>query len=113
MKILKVLGEEETTAAIKLAAVNAFVATVRSKYGNGDVEVTAGKVPSVDGMVPISLLNDSEKVAVATNEIKQAVSMATAICEGTEGALFDRVIEGFVAVNSILCNLDAESDSAY
>ena len=113
MKILNTLNNEETTSAEKLAAVAAFVTTVRTKYGNTDKEITAVKVPTTNGFVPISLLTEDEKITIAESEIREVVAMSTAVSENAEGSLFDRVFEGFVAVNPILVNLDQVSDSAY
>ena len=113
MKILNTLNNEETTSAEKLAAVAAFVTTVRTKYGNLDKEITAVKVPTTTGFVPISLLTNEEKIAIAESEIREIITMSTAVSENSEGSLFDRVFEGFVAVNPILVNLDQVSDSEY
>ena len=113
MKVLKLLGNEEATTTEKLEAVEAMVSTVRLAYGNTDVEVDPIKVHTADGYVPLSLLTDGEKVAVATSQIKAAVAAATVVTEETQGAKFDRIFEAQIAVNPILCNLDAKSDSAY
>jgi len=113
MKILATLSNEKIENEEKLNAVNEFVAAVRKQYGNTDAEIPAKKVATFEGMVPISLLSPDEKIAVATNEIKQIISMATAGTENADGVVFDRVLEALVAVNGILCNLDQETDSAY
>ena len=113
MKILNTLNNEETTSTEKLDAVKAFVTSVRTKYGNTDKDIQPGKVPTTEGYTPISLLSNDEKVAVATGEIKEIIAMTTAVVENTEGMIFDRVFEGFVAVHPILTNLDLESDSEY
>ena len=113
MKLLKKLGNEELSTTAKLETIKKFVAKVRKAYGNEDVEIDAVKVRTADGFVPLSLLTDGEKVAVATSNIKAVVANATIVTESTQGSKFDRVIEGMVAVDPILCNLDAESDSEY
>jgi hypothetical protein len=113
MKILNTLNNEETTSTEKLETVANFVKVVRERYGNADKEITPNKVYTSEGYVPISLLSNDEKVVVATQEIKEAIAMATAGTENTEGAIFDRVLEALIAVNPILVNLDMESDSAY
>lgn len=113
MKILKTLGNEEATVSEKLEAIKKLVKKVRETYGNADVEIDQIKVQTVDGYVPLSLLTDEEKVAIATSRIKSAVAGATVVTEDTQGAKFDRVLEAQVAVDAILCNLDAESDSQY
>jgi len=113
MKILKYLGNEETTATKKLDKIKKFVAKVRETYGNTDVEIDPIKVQTTEGYVPLSLLTDEEKVAVATQQIKTAVATATVVTEEAQGSKFDRVLEAQVAINPILCNLDAVSDSEY
>ena len=113
MKILKTLGSEETTVTEKLEAVSILVKNVRNTYGNTDVDIDPIKVATTDGWVPISLLDDAEKVAVATVRIKAAVAGATVVAEEEQGTKFDRVFEAQIAVDPILCNLDAKSDSAY
>ena len=112
MKILKKLNSE-LPADDKLTAINKFVTKVRVEYGNDDVEISPVKVHTTEGYVPLSLLTSQEKVAVGTQEIRNAVAQATIITEDNEGAKFDRVIGGIVAINAILSNLDAESDSQY
>ena len=113
MKILETLNNEKTSTTEKLAAVTALVETVRVKYGNTEVEIQAPKVPTTNEVVAIGLLTNDEKLAIATEEVKSAIAMASAVTENTEGAVFDRVFEGFVAVNPILVNLNQESDSEY
>ena len=113
MKILNTLNNEDTTVADKLEAVATFVNTVRTKYGNTESVIATVKVPTTEGYVPISLLTDKEKAAVATGEIKEIVSMTTAVVENSEGTVFDRVFEGFVAVNPVLVNLGEATESTY
>ena len=113
MKILETLNNEETSVTEKLTSVTALVETVRAKYGNTEVEIQAPKVPTTNGAVSIGLLTNDEKLVIATEEVKSAIAMASAVTENIEGAVFDRVFEGFVAVNPILVNLNQESDSEY
>ena len=113
MKILEKLNNEETTATDKLAEITRLVIDVRTRYGNENIEIQTPKVPTTEGMSAINLLTKEEKVAVATSQIKEVIQMASAVSENTEGTLFDRVFEGFIAVNPILCNLNQESDSEY
>ncbi len=113
MKILNLLTNEKTETEEKLASLQGFVAKVRAKYGNTDKEIEAVKIPTTNGHVPISLLTGDEKTVVAEGEIREIIAMTTAVVENTDGAMFDRVFEGFVAVNPILTNLDQETDSDY
>ena len=113
MKILNTLQDEELKASKKLKAVKELVKATRERYGNEDAEITASKVNTVDGQVPVTLLTDKEKVAVATTAIKNAISQATAITEAVEGSVFDSEFERIVSVDSVLVNLDAKSDSKY
>ncbi len=113
MKITKLLGNEETATEVKLEGINTFVSTVRAAYGNAEDTIDPIKVHTVDGYVPLTLLSDEEKVAVAYQQIKNAIAQATIVTEDVQGAKFDRLIEGLVAVDAILCNLDAKTDSAY
>ena len=113
MKILNTLRDEELKTGKKLEAVTKLVDKVREKYGNADKEITPVKVSTTNGAVPISLLTDAEKVAVAASEVESIIAMTTVVVESNEGAVFDRVFEGYVAVNPILCNLDMESESSY
>ena len=113
MKILKTLGNEDVTIGEKLEAIEKTVLNVRTTYGNKDEVIDPIKVSTVDGWVPLSLLTDAEKVAVATGIIKTAVATATVVTEETQGVKFDRVFEAQIAVDAILCNLDAKTDSSY
>ena len=113
MKILETLNNEEMSAKKRLKAVTALVETVRAKYGNTEVEIQAPKVPTTNGMVAISLLTNDERLAIATDEVKEVIAMASAVAENVEGSVFDRVFEGFMAVNPILVNLGQESSSEY
>jgi hypothetical protein len=113
MKILNVLGNTEISATEKLTAVNALVSTIREKYGNTELTIQPEKVPTTEGMVSINLLNDEEKVAIVTHEIRHIVMDATAETEQTEGVIFDRMFESLVAINPVLTNLNQSSDSVY
>lgn len=115
MKILELLAQDgkKDTATKKLSAVTTLVDNVRGVYGNEDAEITAVKVNSTEGLVSVNLLTSDEKVAVATQAIKRAISRATVIAENTEGAVFDRAFESIVACDPILTNLSMKSDSAY
>ena len=113
MKILNTLQDEELKANKKLKAVHDLVTATRERYGNKESEITPRKVNTTDGQVPVSLLTDQEKVAVATTAIKNAISQATAITEGVEGAVFDSEFERIVSTDAVLVNLDAKSDSKY
>ena len=113
MRILKKLGNEEITTTDKLEAIKNMVTDVRAEYGNLIEDIDPIKVATADGYVPLSLLTDAEKVAVAHSQIKVAVANATIVTEATQGSKFDRVFEAQIAVDAILCNLDAKSDSEY
>ncbi len=113
MKILTILTNEKIESSEKVEALNAFVAVVRDKYGNTDKVIEPVKVPSTHGHVSISMLTQDEKAAVAEMEIREIVSITTSVVENTEGSMFDRVFEGFIAVNPVLTNLDQESESSY
>jgi len=113
MKILEILRDEELKGKDRLKAVSKLVDKVREKYGNSDKEIQPVKVNTTNGMVPISLLATDEKVIVATNEIESIIAMTTAVAESNEGSVWDRIFEGYVAVNPILCNINQETESEY
>lgn len=113
MKILDTLRAEKTSAKKKLAAVVALVTAVRAKYGNTDAEIQAPKVHTSEGSVNIALLGADERVAIAAQEIKEIIALASVVTEATEGSIFDRTFESHVAVNPVLCNLEQESASDY
>lgn len=113
MKILHTLTNEKTESADKVTAVQEFVSIVRKKYGNEDKEIEAVKVPTTNGHVSISLLTSDEKAAIAEAEIREIINLTTTVVEHTDGAMFDRVFEGFVAVNPVLTNLGQTSESEY
>ena len=113
MKILNILNDDKVKSSKKLKAIKSLVLQARTTYGNIDKSIEPIKVQATDGYIPISLLTNDEKIAIATSEIKQAISIATIAIEDTEGTVFDRVFECYIAVNPILCNLDMQSDSTY
>ena len=113
MKILETLQNDKIEASEKLEAINKLVSKVRKRYGNEEVDITPTKVNTVEGQVPVSLLSKDEKVAVATQAIKNAVLQATTISENVEGAVFDSEFERIVSVDSVLVNLNLESGSKY
>ena len=113
MKILTILANKDGSTEEKLEAVQALVTNVRKKYGNSDKTIEAVKVPTTNGHVSISLLTGDEKVAIADSTIRDIVAMTTSVVETEDGTMFDRVFEGYVAVNPVLTNLDQVSDSAY
>ena len=113
MKIIEILSDEKLSGKKKLKAINTLVDNVRGVYGNEDVKIESVKVNSANGFVTIGLLTTDEKVAVAEQAIRSAISMATAVTEATEGAIFDRSLEAFIATDALLTNLDEESESSY
>ena len=113
MKILELLNDKEVNGKDKLKAVKELVKSTRGSYGNKESEIAAQKVNTVNGMVPVALLTTDEKVAVALQAINSAVANATIITEGVEGSVFDAEFERIIAVDAVLVNLGAKSDSKY
>ena len=113
MKILETLQDQKVSAKKRLKAVLELVASTREAYGNTDAEITPRKVNSTDGVVPVSLLTPDEKVAVATQAIKNAIAQATSINEAVEGSVFDSEFERIISVDAVLVNINASSDSKY
>ena len=113
MKIIEILSDDKLSGKKKLRAINSLVDGVRGVYGNEDVVIESVKVNSVNGFVTIGLLTTDEKVAVAEQAIRSAISMATAVTEATEGSIFDRSLEAFIATDALLTNLNEKSESQY
>ena len=113
MEILNTLNNEELSSKVKLKAVKQLVKACREVYGNEDVEITSVKVNSVNGMVPINLLSTDEKVAVAEQEIRRAISQASAVADNVEGAIFDKALEFAISTNPLLTNINEKSTSKY
>jgi len=113
MKIIETLNNEETSSKEKLKAIKSLVKTARAEYGNEDVEITSVKVNSVNGMVTIDLLSTDEKVAVSEQEVRRAISQASAVAENVEGAVFDRALEFAISTNPLLANISEKSTSKY
>ena len=113
MKIIETLGNKKLDTKTKLDAVKELVKVCRKTYGNKDAEIGSVKVNSVNGMVSVGLLTKAEKVAVAEQQIRYAISNATVVAENVEGSVFDRAFEMGIATNPILTNLNEKSDSQY
>ena len=113
MKIIESLNNDELSGKERLKAVKSLVKSARGEYGNEDVEITSVKVNSVNGMVSINLLSVDEKVAVSEQEIRRAISQASAVAENVEGSVFDRAFEFAIATNPLLANIGEKSESKY
>jgi len=113
MKIIEILNNEELSGKEKLKAVKGLVKDARAEYGNVDAEITSVKVNSANGMVSINLLSTDEKVAVSEQEIRRAISQASAVAENVEGSVFDRAFEFAIATNPLLANIGEKSESKY
>ena len=113
MTISQILDNNDMPAAEKVAGLAKVIAKARTAYGNTDLEITAPKVHTTDGSVPIKLLSDEDKVALASIEIRSILTKVTAGTECTEGVVFDKQIEFYLAINPILANLTAKVESAY
>ncbi len=113
MKIIEKITNEETPVKERLKTLTGMIKDIRSTYGNEESIITAVKVNSVNGMVAIGLLTKEEKLAVGEQALRSCISRATAVTENTEGALFDRTFEAFVACDPLLSNLTEKSDSQY
>lgn len=113
MTFTEIFQSEELTGAEKVEKIKDLVAGIRSKYGNEKEEVPSTKVCTSEGYTDIKYLSNDDKVAIAERRVSHIRNEAIAYVEETPGAVLDKTIEAMVAVDSVLVNLAAKSESAY
>lgn len=112
-KALDIIADKDMAATDKVAKLTEIVNKARAAYGNEKAEITAPKIHTCDGMVDLRYVSADDKVAVAGNELRKIKTAAIEVVSATEGALLDKEIERLIAVNPVLANLAAASDSDY
>ena len=113
MTISQILDDTESSAAEKLSELGSVITKARKAYGNEELEIAIPKVPTTDGYVTMQLLSADDKLVLASTEIRNIIINVTAGTELTEGVVFDRQLEFYLAINPILVNLGATTKSAY
>lgn len=115
LNLTQIINADEKTmdASAKLTAISKKIEGARKAYGNTEAVIKTPQVTTCDGLVDIAYLSDSDKVALAGQEIRTIRMKAIEAVKATDGAVLDREIERLLAVNSVLVNLTATSDSDY
>ena len=105
--------KSDASATEKLTDLTALVATIRSTYGNSDIEIDVPYVNTPEGLVSFMYLDAESKVVYAGKAVHIATVEAVEICECTQGAVLDKELEALIAVCPILCNLAVNTNSKY
>jgi len=115
LSLTQIINADEKTmdASAKLEAITGKVNKARKAYGNTDVEIDTPKVNTCEGRVDLQYLPDTDKVALAAQEIRMIRMRAIEAVEAIDGAVLDKEVERLLAVNATLVNLTATSDSEY
>lgn len=113
MTFTKILKNKDSSSEDKLTQLSELITDIRKSYGNKDVEIEVPYVNTVDGLTSLKYLDTDSKVILAGKCINSAIKEAVETCEETQGKLFDKEIESIIACSSILCNLNASTDSKY
>lgn len=112
-KLTDIFADKDMKAEDKVVAIAEVVATARKNYGNTELTITAPKVPTTEGNVDIKLLKAEDKVAIAEQQVRNIIAKVVAGTECTEGVIFDRQVEFYLAINPVLTNITAATDSDY
>lgn len=97
----------------KIAAIAKIVAKARVKYGNTDAEISGPAISTCEGVTNLAYLSSDDKVAVAAKVIKTIRCQAIETTECQEGTLFDTEVARLIAINPVLVNLTATTDSEF
>lgn len=106
-------GADALTPAEQVTKIAAFTEDMRTKYGNGDVEITTPEMHTVNGLQDMEFLSDESKVAIARSEWDNIKSIAIEFTKSFEGAVLDKKIEELVAISPVLANIATQADSEY
>ena len=109
MSITKILADKELTAADKLDQVAAIVGTLRTSYGNAEVEIKDVKVNTTHGNLPFSNLEDDSKVEALRNEALNIKATAIAAAENTPGVVLNKKVEELIATSPLFANASADT----
>ena len=112
MTFTEIFQSDASTEA-KLQDVATLVSSIRTKYGNRDVEIDMPEVNTDSGIMKLSYLSNEDKLELAKRCIKDAIIVAAEEVEANQGTLFDRVVEQIVATSPVLCNISSSTGSAY
>jgi len=113
LTLTQIVNDTEMKSVEKLELIAAVVVKARKAYGNSEVEIECPEVNTCEGIVNIKFLSEDGKAALAGREITAIRMAAIEATTATEGAVLDREVERLIAVNPVLANLLAESESAY
>ena len=112
MNLTELFSNEEMTAAAKLEGIAEVVASAKKAYGNEDSEIGEPAIPSTDGFTAISMISPEGKVELAKAEV--ACIKANAYEDSqTDGVVFNKRIEEYLAISPVLTHITATVDSEY
>jgi hypothetical protein len=113
MSLREILESETTTTEEKLEAINDTVKRARANYGNEDAEITMPEVPTINGMMDLSMLTKNDKLAIAEECINRIRMEAHETAKQREGVNISKVIESLLATSPVLSNIEKSSENDY
>ena len=109
MRITEILSIKKP--AKRLAAIQALVKSARKTYGNTDVEITIPCVNTTSGAQSVKYLTVADKAAAASKALTAIIAQINAADCDVEGVNPDYEVVSLIAVNPVLCSLDASIQS--
>jgi hypothetical protein len=113
MKLSDIFNNEELSSKEQIAEIALVVKSAREAYGNGEAEITAPEIATVDGLQDLAMLCDDSKVAIAESEVGNIKTVAVEYCKAFEGAKLDKKVEELLAISPILANITISVESEY
>jgi len=113
MSITKILSDEKTTAAEKVASVAETVAKARASYDNEEAVIEDPFVGTSQGQMRFSNLEDDSKLVYVKNEVARIKVKACEAVEQNSGVNVNRRVEELIATNAILVNVGSGTKFEY
>jgi hypothetical protein len=104
MNLTKLISKKNNSK--KLTEIVELVKTARKKYNNREAEINSPTVCTVNGGTNMKYLSNSDKAAVATQELQKILREINAIDETVQGVNVNRELTSLLATNPVLTNLE-------
>ena len=111
--ILESTDDKKYPVEKKLEAIVSTVAKARAAYANEDMDITVPEVNTTDGVVDLSMLNKTDKLALAIRAIDTIRTHAHEDAKNNEGVNVSKAIEAMLATSPLLANLTESPENDY
>lgn len=106
-------SSKKMEASEKLEAIAGIVAKAREKYGNSEEKIDEPQIGTCEGVVDYAFLSNEDKLSVVERAVKAIRQQAIETTKSTQGTMLEAEIVRLIAVNPVLTNCTAATESDY